>query len=102
MISPSTSQTRNRSQVSTARFDISRTQQIPDTTGSTGLSGVRNGRCMSGRLTRTTGTAIETTKNANNVPMLTISARSASGTNAASTATTATVRPVISTGVFQV
>src|SRR4051794_15588180 len=93
---------RNRSQVSTARLDISRMQQIPETMGSTGFSGARNGRRMSGRLVRSTGTAMDTTRNANNMPMLTISARSAGGTKAASTATTATVSAVINTGVFQV
>jgi hypothetical protein len=92
-------QTRNRSQVSTARLDINATQQTPDTIGSTGECGVRNGRGMSGRVRRSTGTAIDTTRKANSVPMLTISASVLSGTSAAMTATPATVSDVISTGV---
>ena len=42
--------------------------------GTTGDSGTRNGRVRSGRVRRSSGTAIETSRNANSVPMLTSSA----------------------------
>ena len=42
-------------------------------TGNTGPNGTLNGRCASGRLTRSTSTAAQTTTNAKSVPMLVIS-----------------------------
>ena len=51
--------------------------------GSHGTEGVRKGRFIFGLVRRSTTTAIATTRNANSVPMLTISASVASGTKAA-------------------
>ncbi len=74
-----------------ARLVIRPTQHSAETTGSRGTEGVRNGRFMRGRVRRSTITAMETTKNANSVPMLTISASASSGTKPASSITTAVV-----------
>ncbi len=68
--------------------------------GSHGTDGVRNGRFIFGLVRRSTTTAIATTRKANSVPMLTISASVLSGTNAPSTQTTAVVPSVIRNGVW--
>src|SRR6476469_7913586 len=100
MTRPTTSQARNRSQVSTARLAIRATQETAETIGRTGTEGVLNGRSILGFVRRSTITAMATTTNANRVPMLTISARVASGTKAPSTHTTAVVARVIRIGVW--
>ena len=54
--------------------------------GTTGTSGTRKPRSMSGFVRRSEITAMFTMRNANRVPMFTSSTISCSGTNAASTA----------------
>jgi hypothetical protein len=75
---------------------------MADRAGTSRDSGVFKGRGISGRVTRSTGTAMDTTKKANRVPILTISAMAPSGTNAAGTATPAMVNAVVTTGVPRV
>jgi hypothetical protein len=64
-------------------------QATAESTGSTGEPGIRNGRAISGRVRRSTGTETDTSTNANSVPMLTRSASTVSFTNEASTNTPA-------------
>jgi hypothetical protein len=92
-------QTRNRHQVSVPRFSIRNRHDSTARAGTTGTHGVRNARRRSGRVRRSTTTPMDTSTNANRVPMLTMSARVDSGTKAATAATTSPVISEISHGV---
>ena len=67
--------------------------------GTTGMKGVRNGRCISGCVRRITITAAHTTTKAISVPMFTRSARSFSGKSAPTRPTKMPVTMVARCGV---
>src|SRR6201993_3971926 len=99
MAVPTTSQTPNRTQVSAVRFSMSQAHAQIDAIGSHGTPGVRNPRCRSGLLRRSTMTPADTRTNANSVPTLTISSSLPIGNTAAVAATTTATSTVIRTGV---
>ena len=67
------SHTRKRTQVITGRLSIRYAHDTIPRIGKIGPAGTRNGRCASGRLTRSMSTDAHTTTKANSVPMLVIS-----------------------------
>src|SRR3954468_22355048 len=81
------------------RLAIRYRQASAESTGTTGDPGTRKGRGRSGRVRRRTGTAADTSTNANRVPMLTRLASAPSGTNVAMASTRAAKVRVIRTGV---
>src|SRR5260370_10187963 len=91
MIKPAISQMINRYQFSAGSENIRRRQVRIPRIGTSGTNGARNGRFAFGFVLRMTNTAPQTITNANNVPMLVISARILSGI---SPAIEATKRPV--------
>ena len=75
-------------QVSGSRCAIRNTQKATDSSGTTGTPGQRKARGRSGRVRRSTSTAIEISEKADSVPILISSASTASGTKAAISAKT--------------
>src|SRR2546423_4722199 len=99
MLKPITSQIMSRYQFSAGSENISSKQVRIPRIGTTGTNGARNGRLALGLVLRITNTAPQTITNANNVPMLVISARIPSGRNPAIAATNSPVRIVDFQGV---
>src|ERR1700679_205128 len=93
------SQTKNRTHVITGRPVISNTQKTTERTGITGPNGTRNPRYRSGSLYRSTITPIETSTNANSVPMFDISANVPTSNNPAGIATSTPATQVANAGV---
>src|ERR1700685_4025942 len=99
MKTPATIHTPNRIQVTTVRLTISQTHAHAEAIGSSGTIGARNPRGRSGRLRRRTMTPADTSRNANNVPTLTISSSLSVGNAEAVAATSNATSTVMRTGV---
>src|SRR3954447_9926724 len=99
MTKPTSIHTANRIHVSALRLSISHTVANIDTIGSHGTNGTRNARGNSGRVRRRINTLAATTRNANSVPMLTITSISWIGVKPATAATTTAINNVLTCGV---
>lgn len=97
--SPAVSQTPKTAQVTVSRLVIIHRHRPKPTSGKSGASGTRNERGMSGRVRRSTITAMFTSAKAKRVPMLVASASCPSGTAAARPPQNSETSTVLARGV---